>query len=245
MRVPDHVSDEEVALAEPAACALESIFATPHAVGVDDEGRHVCRSGIRQRGRTLVIGSGTVAMIYAVLARLDGAGEITFLVRSKAKADLVAGVLGDWPVFKIAPDYADRPLPEKKQLEAGLEREFAELTDGQLFDDVVLACPSLDAQRLLFRLLNPYGYAVAACFAGLQEDSEEATVDLLHYRIGKAIGTSGCSTLVMTTILKWLSDGRLSLAGFTCPHRYTLEDDPHEFFTTAADGRKPMLYPWG
>lgn len=245
LRVPDHVSDEEAALVEPAGCALESIFATPHAVGVDHEGRHVCRSGIREEGRTLVIGSGTLAMIYAVLARLDGAGEVTLLVRSKTKADLIMSVLGNWPVFKIAPDYADLPLPEKIQLEARLEQEFAELTNGQLFDDVVLACPSLDAQRLLFRLLNPYGYAVAACFGGLQENSEEAAVDLLHYRIGKAIGTSGCSTRTMTTVLQWLSEGKLSLAGFTCPHRYTLEDDPGEFLTTTADGRKPMLHPWG
>jgi hypothetical protein len=43
--VPDEVSDEKGTLAEPAACALESNFATPHAVGADEEGRHIVRSG--------------------------------------------------------------------------------------------------------------------------------------------------------------------------------------------------------
>ena len=245
LRVPDEVTDEEAALAEPAACALESIFATPHAVGVDAEGRHLVRSGIRQGGRTLIIGSGTLAMIYAQLARIDGAAEITLLVRSQAKADLIASALGDWANSRVVPDYSERPLPEKLELEAEVEKEFEDATGGELFDDVVLACPSFDAQRLMFRLLNPYGYAVAACFAGLQDASEAAEVDLLHYRIGKAIGTSGCSSLTMETVLDWIASGKLSLEGFTCPQRYTLDDDPAEFLTTKADGRKPMLYPWG
>lgn len=245
LAVPRSVSDEEAALVEPAACALESIFATPHAIGVEEGGRHLMRGGVKEGGRTLIVGSGTLAMIYGQLARIDGAAEVTFLVRSGEKADLMERVLGEWPTVKIVPDYSGRPLPEKLELEARLEKEFEEVTDGELFDDVVLACPSLDAQRLLFRLLNPYGYAVAACFGGVQEASDSANVDLLHYRIGKAIGTSGCSTRTMETVLSWMETGKLSLQGFVCPHRYTLDDDPAEFLTTKADGRKPMLYPWG
>ena len=242
--VPDEVSDEEGALAEPAACALESIFATPHAVGVDDEGRHIVRSGIQPGGRTLIAGSGTLAMIYAQLARIEGADEVWLIVRSQAKVELVTSVLGGWPRFKLVPDYSDRPLPEKLEVERAVEQELSDLTDTQLFDDVILACPSKDAQRLMFRLLNPDGYGVAVCFAGLHEASEEAEVDLLHYRMAKAVGTSGCSTRTMETILQWLASGKLSLKGFTCPHHYTLNDDPAEFLQTKADGRKPMLYPW-
>jgi hypothetical protein len=121
---------------------------------------------------------------------------------------------------------------------------MADLTHGTLFDDIALCCPSTDAQRLVFRLLNPDGYGVVACFAGLHRPSDHAEVDLLHYRIGKAVGTSGCSTRAMETVLRWLADGSLSLQGFTCPQRFTLAGSPEEFFQTAADGRKPMLYPW-
>jgi len=46
----------------------------------------------------------------------------------------------------------------------------------------------------------------------------------------------------MKTILNWLATGRLNLNGFIAQQRFTLDDDPHEFFTTAADGRKPALY---
>ena len=244
LRVPDNVSDEEAALAEPASCALESIFATPHAVGVDGEGRHLVRSGIKKDGKTMIIGSGTLAMIYATLARSEGAGEIWIIIRSEAKGKLITKVLGESPRFHVVPDYSKFPLPEKLEHERTIAEELAELTEGQLFDDVILACPSLDAQRLMFPLLNPDGYGVAACFAGLQEPSETANVDMLHYRLGKAVGTSGCSTRTMDTLLKWIADGRLSLTGFTCPRHYTLEDNPADFLETKADGRKPMLYPW-
>ena len=242
--VPDGVSDEEGVLVEPAACALESIYATPHAVGVEADGRHIVHSGIKPGGRALIVGSGTLAMIYAQLAKVEGAEQVWLIVRSQTKADLVRTVLGDWPRLMIVEDYAGLPLQEKLNREDELERELTDLTDGELFDDVILACPSKDAQRFMFRLLNPDGYGVAVCFAGLHEASDHANVDLLHYRMGKAIGTSGCSTLTMQTVLNLLTDDKLSLKGFTCPHHYTLDDEPSDFLQTKADGRKPMLYPW-
>ncbi len=242
--VPDGVRDEEAALVEPVACALESIYATPHAVGVDDEGRHLIHSGIKPDGRTMIIGSGTLAMVFARLAKLEGAGEIWLTVRSQAKIELISKVLGDGINFHLVPDYSELSLSEKLEREKIVVEELSDLTGGELFDDIILACPSGDAQRLMFPLLNPDGYGVAACFAGLHEASEEASVDLLHYRLGKAIGTSGCSTRTMETVLRWLHSGKLSLAGFTCPHHYTLFDKPEVFFQTEADGRKPILYPW-
>ncbi len=242
--VPDNVTDEEAALVEPTACALESIFATPHAVGVDSEGRHIVRSGIKRKGRTLIIGSGTLALIYGQLAKIEGAKDIWFIVRSQSKVELASEILGDWAKFKIVPDYSTCPLSKKIEMETELVKEFTDLSDGNLFDDIILAAPSKDAQRLMFQLLNPDGYGVVVCFAGLHEASDHAQVDNLHYRMAKAIGTSGCSTRTMETVLNWLSSGKLSLNGYTCPHHYTLNDNPADFFQTKADGRKPMLYPW-
>jgi L-iditol 2-dehydrogenase len=244
LALPDNIDDEEGALVEPAGCALESIFAIPHATGVDRAGRHIYHGGIKRDGRTLIIGSGTLAMIYGRLARLEGAAEIWFIVRSRYKKELLEKVLGQQYYIKIVEDYSSLPVEEKIARENEIERECADLTGGDLFDDVILACPSLDAQRLMFQLLNPNGYGVAVCFAGLHERSEKANVDLLHYRIGKASGTSGCSTKAMETIIDLLSSGNLSLKGLASPKHFSLKDDPQEFFTTPADGRKPMLYPW-
>jgi hypothetical protein len=48
----------------------------------------------------------------------------------------------------------------------------------------------------------------------------------------------------METILSWLEEGKLSLKGFLSSRKYSLATDPKEFFTTKADGLKPVLYPW-
>ena len=109
---------------------------------------------------------------------------------------------------------------------------------------MVLAVSSLDAQRYAFELLTPSGHGALALFAGLQCASENANVDLLHYRMAKAIGTTRCSTRTMRTVLRWLEEGRLSLKGYSDARHYTLEDDPAEFFQADASGLKLMLYPW-
>jgi L-iditol 2-dehydrogenase len=242
--IPDNVTNEEAALVEPAACALESIFSTTHPYGMDEEGRHLFKGGIKKDGRTLIIGSGTLAMVYGQLAKIEGAREVWFITRSQKKVDLIKKVVGDWCKFKIIPEYSDLPIDEKLELELGIEKEFLELTNGELFDDVILAAPSKDAQRYMLTLMNPNGYAVAASFAGIREPVEKANVDLLHYRIGKFIGTSGCSTKTMETIVKWLESGKLTMKGYTCPEKFSLDGSAEGFLTTSADGRKPMLYPW-
>ena len=69
-------------------------------------------------------------------------------------------------------------------------------------------------------------------------------MDLHHYRIAKTVGTSGCSTRTLETVVRWLTAGRLSLAGFLDPHPYGLEDDPADFFLSTGDGLRPVLNPW-
>jgi len=235
LRVPGNVSDEAGALVEPAACALESIFSTPHPVGVDRDGRHIYSGGIRQGGLTAVIGSGTVSMIYARLARLEGARKVYVLVRSEEKAQLVARVLGE----------GFEPLMTGGLDQSEIVELVAQETDGYLFDDVIAACADPNAQRLMLELYTHEGYAVGACFGGTHELVDDANIDSNHYRMAKTIGSSGCSTRTMETILRWLEDGRLSLDGFSSPRIWTLDDDPAEFFTTRETGLKPILYPWG
>ncbi len=242
LRVPDNISDEEACLVEPAACALESIFATPHPTGVDEQGRHIYRAGIQPDGYVCIIGSGTVGMIYARLAYLEGARRIVMIVRSEYKKKLVEEVLGDTVEVYIAPRTAEDATPEMLEAEDTIVHDLSALTDGYLFDDVVAACASPAAQRLMLRLYSPEGYAVGACFGGTHQLVDAANLDANHYRAAKTIGTSGCSTDCMKTILNWLASGQLDLRGFISRQRFTLDDEPHEFFTTDADGLKPALF---
>jgi L-iditol 2-dehydrogenase len=241
LRVADTISDEEACLVEPTACALESIFATPHPVGVDGEGRHLMKAGIRPGGSTCIIGSGTVGMIYARLALLEGAARVVVVVRSAEKAHLVREKLGSAVTVYEAPRTADDASAATRAAEDAVVADLARLTDQCLFDDVVSANASPAAQRLMLRLYAPEGYAVGACFGGTHALVDAADIDMNHYRAAKTIGTSGCSTDGMKTVLAWLSSGRLSLRGMISPRRYTLDDDPREFFTVE-QGLKPALF---
>jgi len=243
LRVPDAVSDEEACLVEPAACVLESIYATPHQNAVDEHGRHEFRAGILPEGNVCIIGSGTLAMIYARLAILEGAGRIVMLVRSQAKAALLAEKLDSRVEFHQVPRIDDNASEDTRTAEKNIVGELLELTDSYLFDDVVAACSSPAAQRLMLELYSPEGYAVGACFGGTHQVTDAANVDNSHYRAAKTMGTSGCSTRCMERILDMLAEDVLDLNGLTSPRRFTLQDDPHEYFTTDADGLKPVLYP--
>ncbi len=242
LRVPDNVTDEEACLVEPAACALESIFATPHPVGIDPDGRHLYRAGILPGGTACIIGSGTMAIIYAMLANLEGARRVVMVVRSEEKKELVRLLLGDAVEVYVAAKTAEEATPANLALEDAVVRDLTDLTDGALFDDVIVACASTSAQRLMLRLFAREGYAVGACFGGTHRLVDAADIDTNHYRAAKTIGTSGCSTSCMKTIIRWLAEDRLELHGLISKRRFTLESDPHEFFTTGADGLKPALY---
>lgn len=235
MRVPEGVSDQAGALTEPAACALESVFSTPHPVGVDVDGRHLYRAGIQPGGYAGVIGSGTVSLIYAKLAKLEGAARVFVFVRSQAKARLVRELLGEGFTPLLVGGMSDPDIVE-------LVRQH---TDGHLLDDIIAACSDPGAQRLMLELYHPRGHAVGACFGGVHQRVDGANLDAHHYRAAKTIGTSGCSNRAMETILRWLAEGRLSLEGLCSPRRWTLEDDPAAFFLGEGSGLKPMLWPWG
>ncbi len=180
-------------------------------------------------------------MIYARFALLEGARKVVVIVRSAEKARLVREKLGSEVIVYEAPRMGDDASAATRAAEDAIVADLTRLTDSYLFDDVVSANASAAAQRLMLRLYTPEGYAVGACFGGTHSLVDAANIDLNHYRAAKTIGTSGCSTDGMKTVLAWLSSGRLSLRGMISPRHFTLDDDPHEFFTVE-NGLKPALF---
>ena len=70
-------------------------------------------------------------------------------------------------------------------------------------------------------------------------------LDRMAACLKEALGTSGCSTRTMETILEWLKAGRLKLDGLCSRRVWTFEDSPEEFFTARDGVFKPVLSPWG
>ncbi len=203
-RIPNEITSEEAALVEPAACALESIFSTSHPVGVDKEGYHIIESGVKKGGNACVIGSGSVSMIYALLCKLEGSQRIFMIVRSEEKKKQVQALLGNGIEVYISPVYDDLEIEDKLEIEKKIIEDLEEMTGGILFDDVISACPSTDAQRLMLELYNPSGYAAGACFGGTHALVDRASIDMNHYRSANTFGTSGCSNKTMERIIHLL-----------------------------------------
>lgn len=240
----DSIPDEAAVLVEPAACALESIYATPHPTGVDGDGRHIYSAGIRPGGTCCIIGSGAVSLIYARLAQLEGAARVVVLVRSEEKVLLTRRLLGESVEPVIIPGTDDLDLEAKLAAEAEIVEQLRDMTDGRLFDDVVTACADPAMQRLMLQLYTPEGYGVGACFGGTHATVDHTEIDLNHYRIAKTVGTSGCSTRTMETIARMCSEGILELNGYLDPNHHTLDDPPETFFLASGGGLRPVLAPW-
>ena len=96
----------------------------------------------------------------------------------------------------------------------------------------------------MLKLYSPQGYAVGACFGGTHARVDGAEIDINHYRMAKTIGSSGCTTRTLETVIRWLGEGRLSLDGFLDSNYYSFNDNPTEFFGPARHGLRPALDPW-
>ena len=243
LHLPDSISYESAALIEPAACALHSIHASVYAARAiregHDRGKYVFESGIKPGGTVGIIGSGSLALIYAKLCNIMGAKQVIIFVRSDEKEKLVRSILGTngFSTLKYPRDL------EGEALKREIVRMVSEATDGNMLDDVVCACPDPDAASLAFDVVNEGGYI--ALFAGLQHKEIAARLDALHYKFpAKAGGTSGCSTDHMQAIIKLTDSGKIALESFASKDIFyleDLEDNPGRFFEYK--GLKPILSP--
>jgi len=243
LRLPDSVTYESAPLIEPAACALHSIHASVHAVRAvregPDRGRYVFDSGIKPGGTVGIIGSGSLALIYAKLCRIVGAEKVILFVRSDQKEHFVRSILGTdgFSTIKYPRGIKGEALNED------IVRKVSEATHGNMLDDVVCACADPDAASLAFDVVNEGGYV--ALFAGLQHRQVSARLDTLHYKFpAKAGGTSGCSTDHMKTIIELADAGMIDLESFASKDIFyleDLEDNPGRFFEYK--GLKPILSP--
>ena len=204
LRVPAGVPASWAALAEPTACLLDCFQKTTHEVGQDRSGSILVK-GVRPGGTTLVIGSGSMALMAGLLATMDDpvirmgrAAEVVFAVRGRDKADLVHRILGGRPVTCVICG-ADAKLPAVTQEQYG--QEFTRRTGKAFrgFDDVIVAAGDAQTVAVAHRLLAPTGGRVMA-FAGTRGACEIES-GVWHYGNAGVLGTSGCNTKMMEVVL--------------------------------------------
>ena len=213
LRVPDNIDDISAALVEPLACLLDCFQKTTHELGQDANGS-VLKKGVMPGGLTLVVGSGSMAMMAAKLALMDdaaldvgGARQVVIAVRSDSKRDLVHQGMNDpRAVCVVAHNDAalvDLPATFKPQQLDPYGRPF------RGFDDVILCAGGADTLATTHRLIAPTGGRIMA-FAGTRGPCQIES-GVWHYGNAAVMGTSGCNTKMMELSLQLLERGSIDV----------------------------------
>lgn len=213
LRVPDGIDDISAALVEPLACLLDCLQKSVHELGQDDQGS-VLKKGVLPGGLTLVVGSGSMAMMAAKLALMNdkaldvgGARQVLIAVRSDGKRELVDKVMNDpRAVCVVARDDAalvDLLGSFQPQQPDPYGRPF------RGFDDVILCAGGADTLATTHRLIAPTGGRIMA-FAGTR-GSCQIESGVWHYGNAAVMGTSGCNTKMMELAIALLKRGSVDL----------------------------------
>jgi len=148
--LPDQVSYEQAALIEPLSCVYNGILQCPVHLGDD----------------VLIIGAGTIGILYAQLVKRAGAGRVFITNRSPERLRLCEAI-----------------DPQLRTMEAAtLNEAIMDATGGKGVDVCVTANPSPEAQQQAVTLTAMNGRI--NFFGGLPKASEQVVLNtnLIHYK---------------------------------------------------------------
>jgi len=182
--LPDNVSFEEAALAELLACSLNG----------------QALSDFRFGQSVLIIGSGPVGMLQAMLARARGCGPIYLADVLTEKLKLAKQVCGSALAGTL--DSRNRAI---------FVRDALKLSAGEGFDQVMLCCGVAVAQQVSLELVAKCG--CVNFFGGLPQGKSEVVLDTnhIHYKQCRVVGTHGSSVLNNREALRLIAQGQISL----------------------------------
>ncbi len=213
--MPENLSFAEASIAEPLSCAIN--------------GQEVM-GGIELGDTVVIIGSGSIGVFHAKLARMQGASRLIMVDVSRKKLELVRRVLGDEDVF-----YVD--ASEKDEVE-----EILDITSGKGADKIIISCSSKSAQERALDFVKMYGKILY--FGGLppQISAINFNSNALHYKLASVHGTFGSTVFQQREALRLISCG---FAKGLITHRFPLTKI-NEAFETALSGEalKVIIEPW-
>ncbi len=211
-KIPDGVSAAAVALTEPLACCLNAQEML--GVGVGDT--------------VLIIGSGPIGCLNAMLARALGAAAIIVANRSAPRLKM-AEVVG-------ADVYVNTSEDDLKQC-------VLDSTDGRGADVVIVACASSEAQQESVGLAAPRGRI--NFFGGLPRGSSAITFDSnrLHYQEMTLVGNHGSTPYQNYKALHLIASGQVDTEK-VITHRFKLDEIEKAVATAASkEGLKVLVEP--
>jgi len=177
--IPENISFEEAALAEPLACAIN--------------GQELSRIG--PKDSVLVIGAGPLGCMHIQLARAKGAMRVMLMELSSYRIDFA---------LKFAkPDLIINPSAED-----GIKR-VKEETSGRGVDKIIVACPSGKAQEDSLKMVAPRGIINFFGGLPKDKPCINFDSNLVHYAEFYVVGTHGSAPYHNELALNLISQGKV------------------------------------
>lgn len=174
-KLPDGVTFDQAALAEPLACVYNGLQVCPVRLGDD----------------VLIVGAGTIGILYAQLARRAGAGRVFLANRSPGRLELAKTIDGSLVTLEAE----------------GLRERILERTGGRGVDVCVTANPSPEAQQLAVEVTAMNGRI--NFFGGLPKSATPALIDTnrIHYKQILATGSTKANNYHFRKTLQFIASG--------------------------------------
>lgn len=157
---------------------------------------------VRLNDTVLVVGSGPIGMMHAMLAKTRGASRVFMSGRGATRLEYCAK-LDPWLV----------PLAGDDLLEQVMER-----TQGRGVDVCIIACPSEKAQAQSLSLMATNGRILF--FGGLPAGKDQVVLptNLIHYKQLRICGSTRANVRQYRDSNKLIAAGRLDLSGLVSAH---------------------------
>ena len=213
--IPENLSFAEASLAEPLSCAIN--------------GQEVM-GGVELGDTVAIVGSGSMGVFHAKLARMQGASRLIMVDVLRKKLELVRQVLGDEGVF-----YVD--ASEKDEV-----KEILDITSGEGADKIIISCSSKSAQERALDFVKMYGKILY--FGGLPPGISTINFNsnALHYKLASVHGTFASTVFQQRQALKLIARG---FAKGLITHRFPLTKIDKAFETAlSGEALKVIIEPW-
>ncbi len=179
--IPDNLSFEEAALAEPLACTIN--------------GQELSKIGLGDT--VVVIGAGPLGCIHMQLARVKGAGKVILVELSSSRIDFARDL--------AAPDVIINPSKEDAV------QKIKEETNGRGADKIIVACSSGKAQEESLRMVGSRGIINFFGGLPKDKPYIQFDSNLAHYGEFYVVGTHGSAPYHNKLALNLLSQGRINV----------------------------------
>ena len=214
IEIPEHVSFDKAALAEPLACAIHGFEMARMSLG-----KSIC-----------IIGLGPLGCMMVELTKCYGASKVFAAQRSSKRLEMARKFLTGIDATFISTE------------EENLVERVMEETDGEGVDVVITAAGTVKAQEDAILIVKKRG--VVNLFAGLKNQPKlEIDSNLIHYKECTVLGSHGSNQPDVEKAMMLIANGSIKTEKYISRY-FSLDDIVEAFeYHESREGMKVIIKP--